>query len=359
MPRHTPIGVDIGSSGVKLAQLGAGRRDWTPVALTQAPWRSGDGEHLVPDDTLVEAIALAKSQGRFRSRRAVVLIPTVLADIRPISVPVAEGIDLMSYVQSDLAERHGERANQFVVDFWIAGDKVEHGETKLELYTVSAPKQSVTALVKAVERAGLVVVRVDIAATSLATALSRAREDGQDASPMHADIGERRSLLFATHTDGIGFCRVIKWGGSQVTEGIRSSLDCDVEQAEEIKKTWGLRPIGAASGGGNASMHPRQQIINDGIEQALRGLALEIGRSLAYHARGQAGGDIRVVGLTGGGARLTGLAEYVRDALRLEVTAPAVVREPPRESGEGFAGAEPGLPGIYGAAIGAALSGVE
>ncbi|NOS99696.1 MAG: pilus assembly protein PilM [Phycisphaerales bacterium] len=359
MPRYTPIGVDVGSSSVKLAQLVAVDDEWAPSALVQEPWQNGDGDQLQLGETLVDAVRKAVGRGRFRNRRAVAIAPTCLADVRPTSVPVAEGIDLMTYVQSELAERHGERAHEFVVDFWIAGDRLEHGETKLELYTVAMPRQSVVDLVGAVEKAGLVVTRVDIAATAVATALSYAHGGGDEPLPVNVDIGDRRSLLFAASAEGISFCRVIKWGGRQVTDQIRQALHADFEGAEQIKKEWGLRPIGGASNATGKTLHSRQQIINDSIEQSLRGLALEIGRSLAYHARGQTGNDIQSVGLMGGGARLKGLPEYIKDALRLGVTAPAVLRKPDRwpTASRELADAEP--PDLYGAAIGAALSGVN
>ncbi len=324
MGSYSPIGIDIGTADIKLVQLVREKGTWVPFALGLQLWSARSTDDVQFDDCFTAALRAAFEGGGFKGKRAIVSAPACLVDIWPVKVPLSEGVDVASFVQSEIAERRGQLTSDFVVDYWIGGDTVEHGESKIEAYAVSASHEKVVSMVRAVEKAGICCTRVEVAATSLAHCVELADEEPL----LLLDIGDRSSMLMAMDSVGITFCREIKWGGHHVTSRLKTALDIDMETAAQIKEEWGIRPISDASGADSSSAHPRQQVINDSIEQEIRVLALEIGRSLAYRARSSGGGDSKELALVGGGARLRGLDRFLKDALKLTVkSAPIIFRE--------------------------------
>ncbi len=316
MAGYSPIGIDVGTSDIKLAQLKRERKQWLPFAAVRQVWRTRSTDEPQFDDVLTTSLKAAYESHGFKGRRAIVTAPSCLIDVWPVKVPLNEGVDVFSFVQAEIAERRGQLTSEFVVDYWIAGETVEHGETKLEAYAVSASREKIVSLVKSIEAAGLCCTRIEIGATSLAHGV----EIDESTELLLLDIGDRTSMLMAMDNMGITFCRDIKWGGGRVTAKLKQALDIDMETAEQIKLEWGIRPIHEHSDDQFGDAHPRQQVINDAIEQEIRGLALEIGRSLAYRVQsGDAHGE-RSLALVGGGSQLRGMDRFLQDALKLGVT---------------------------------------
>ncbi len=354
MAHHTLIGLDIGSRSLKLAQLVWEGERLCPRVLRQHVWNDGVGDEAAFDDAFTSALKSMVAESGIRGKRVVITAPATLVDVRPMTAPLTEGVDLMSYVQAEISERTAQLAREFVADYWIAGETVEHGETKLEVYSVSAPRQEMVQLIKAVERAGLVCMRVEVAVIALARCVRWASAGDQTSSRLILDIGDSSSQLLALGENGIDFCRMIKWGGRDVTTNIQKTLAVDVETAERIKTTWGISPISRDPTSDGPTSHPQQQRVNDSIEQELRALALEIGRSLAYRARCTSDCDVTVLGIAGGGALLKGLPGFIKDALKLSVEqTPVLASDAPAcevSDKESIAS--------YGSAVGAALAGV-
>jgi len=356
--KRTPVGIDIGSSGVKVAQLRRVSHRWEPRSLASREWDEGStGDEMAFGEAFTSTVREAVQSSGAKGRRAVVSAPAYLVDIRPITAPVSDNVDLGAHVQTELLERHAESADHFVTDFWVTGEIVEHGETKLGLYSVSARSDRIISLVRAVEKAGLDCIRVETAATSLGHAVAAGRTEEDCRSLIVVDVGKRCSQLLALDANGLGFCRLFNWGTQNIAGNIKRSLDIDTETATQLMIECGLRSTSPIRAG--EDLHPRQQQINDSIERELRVLALEIGRSLAYRARGCPDGEVGTVHVSGGGSRLRGLREFIKDALKLDVDSLNVLGGVDRGNGRARETSPDQPPGAYGVAIGAALAGVN
>ncbi len=358
MPRLSPIGIDVGNSAVKVAQLCYRDGQWLPMGIGRGDLPPKEPGAAASSADWIAAIHEAISAGGVKGKRVVVTAPCDYIDVRPITVPVAEGIDLDSYVRSELAERVTHETADFVSDYWIGGEVVEHGETKLQVYSVSAPKDQIVSLIRTVEQAGLICTRIEIQATSLGMCMSRSANDVPGERPLILDIGSRHSMLLALGNDGISFCRTIGWGSERVTCRIREELNVDFESAERIKKESGLVPTGTTDDA-EAGDAPRQQLVNDCIEQELRGLALEIGRSLAYRARSGQEREATSLCVVGGGSSLKGLDRFIHDALKLKVTHPSILGGVDQWHDMARTRLNDESPAEYAVALGTALAGVN
>ncbi len=138
----------------------------------------------------------------------------------------------------------------------------------------------------------------------------------------HPDAG--RSLAIAVgarstqlvHGDAVRPCiRMLALGGDTITEKIAADLGLNFSQAEELKR----RVLGAAPA---AEPTPEVVAVRTAVDEFVRRLAGELGRSLARASPGSAEAGPAIVCLSGGGARIEGLSARLTESLHLPVVRP-------------------------------------
>ncbi len=135
---------------------------------------------------------------------------------------------------------------------------------------IAAPKELVLPTVNIVERAGLRVVRVDLASFAILRSAARlgARVEAI------ADIGAQTTSV-VIHVDGEPrIVRTIPRGGAEITDAIANKLKIAPVDAERLKREIGLLP------------NPNPQVGNV-IREAIRPLISELRSSFEYLAAGR------------------------------------------------------------------------
>jgi len=104
--------------------------------------------------------------------------------------------------------------------------------------------------------------------------------------------------------------RILLMGGADITEAVAERLGVPLDQAESVKQTNGLSVVP-----GGADPHPA----NRAIESTGSAFVEEVRGSLDYYMAQPGAARIGRVVLSGGGSRLTGLAERLSASTRLPV----------------------------------------
>lgn len=126
------------------------------------------------------------------------------------------------------------------------------------------------------------------------------------------NIGARASNLLFITSDGF-FIRNIALGGNALTQSLADSLGKSFREAEEIK---------TAFFGGKTSYdadHPSVQILQSNAQVFQKRLSQEITRSIVNFRRQKGAGAPARVLLTGRGALLPGLPEYLSEMQKVDV----------------------------------------
>jgi type IV pilus assembly protein PilM len=181
---------------------------------------------------------------------------------------------------------------------------------------VAAPKENVLTTVRAVERAGLRVARVDLASFAIL------RSAAVLAAPVEAivDIGAHASTV-VVHAGGRPLIvRTIPRGGADITDVITERLTVSAEDAESLKCRFGMENYGDVQTGQAAvtGMDDKIGRLPAIVTEAVRPLLGEIRSSFAY-LKSDASSRVAGVALTGGGALLPGLLDHLRRELGVEV----------------------------------------
>lgn len=296
------IGLDIGSMSVRAVETRRGKEGLAITNFGQIQLPSGAVTSGVVHDDKVVTLALKQlwANAKFSGRSVVLGVTTPQIVVRELSVanlPEAEMRQSLPFQVRDMLPLPVERA---LLDFHPLEDPGTNKTVRGLL--IAAPKEAVLTAVRATERAGLHVSKVDLGSFALLRAASFL--DGRVEALI--DIGAHATNV-VVHADGQPLIvRTIPRGGAEITEMIAARLGATVDEAEALKCRVGLKSDGG----------PETAEV---IREAVRPLIGEIRSSFAYLTSGERQFKVNRLALAGGGSLLPGLDEALHAQLGVEV----------------------------------------
>ncbi|MEQ8983101.1 MAG: pilus assembly protein PilM, partial [Deltaproteobacteria bacterium] len=127
------------------------------------------------------------------------------------------------------------------------------------------------------------------------------------------DIGHERTLVCACGEDGIAYTRVIRAGGSDVTQAIAQAYELEWEDAEDGKHEDALVASARHPAPSDAAAR-----MSEVVASGLRPLVKELRRTLQA-IRSEKRVRVARIDLIGGGARIRNLANYLAEQLNVPV----------------------------------------
>jgi type IV pilus assembly protein PilM len=253
---RTAIGLDIGTSGVRAAELSLGKDELTLAKFGQVALPEGavrDGE-VMDVDVVAAKIRQLWSHTRFSSKKVVIGVANSKVIVRQVDLqwlPPKELKAALGYQVQDFIPIPVEQA---VLDFLTLEEYTnESGTRMLRGLLVAAARDMVMNSVTAVQRAGLQPTMVDL--TSFAVLRSLATPTpavGPEHVEAVVDVGARVTNI-VVHAGGVPrFVRILLMGGEDVTEAVAERMGVAQPQAEALKQDLGL----GGGGGGGPPPHP-------------------------------------------------------------------------------------------------------
>lgn len=319
MARHPTkrglVGLDIGTSAVRAAEVSIGSGSATlhrfgQVALPDGAVRDGE----IADPTAVTAAVKKLWQTvKFKSRKVAIGVANQRVVVRQVDLPWMPEKEMrksLFFLVGDLIPMPVEQA---VLDFGSWEDLTDaEGRRMARVLLVAANKEMVMTAVDAVSRAGLEPVMVDLTPFAMMRSLGGAGSavgldtEGEAIVDVGADVTN-----IVVHAGGFPrFVRVLMLGGRDITDALAERLGVDLQAAEITKLGLNL-PTTSTS----ADSHPGSRA----LERAAGQWIDELRQSLDYYSAQPQSLRLRRIVLTGGGARLDGLAQRLATAIRLPV----------------------------------------
>ncbi len=311
MAKHRSIGLDIGTTAVRAAEvefstggIGGELHRFHTVPLPPDVVRDGE---VVDRHAVAGAIRELFSKGGFASKEVILGIGNQRVAVRSMALPWAPLDELrlsLPYQVQDLLPMPVEDA---LLDFYPIEEVDDQGVRSLDGMLVAAVRETVSSNVATAELAGLVPVGVDLNAFALLRVMTR----GQLASRTVAlvDIGARITTVIITSGGVPRFVRALPLGGQDATDAFAKALGIAGVEAERIKCDIGL----------GSAKYPELRDGADAMAESTTKLVEAIRGTFTYFSTNAVGNQIDVVSLTGGGANLVGLGQYLASASRLNV----------------------------------------
>jgi type IV pilus assembly protein PilM len=317
VPSSRVIGLDIGSTGVRAAELDFGKAGPRTSHSTPTLVRTGhvalplgavrDGEVAQPE-TVSAALQQLWSQARFESKDVVIGVGNQRVIVRELDLPSMPLPQLRSSLPFQVSELLPMAADEALLDYYPTGAFDGPNGRMVQGMLVAAQRDTVSANVVAVEGAGLRPVMVDLNGFALLRSL--ARGDLHKATVAFVDIGSTVTTVVVSAQGVPRLVRILPQGGHAVTAAVASAMGIALAEAEAVKRETGVGFVPPSG----------REVASDAISSVVRTLVEAIRNTFVYYAGNNAGSALDVVVLTGGGAYLAGLGQYLSSASRLPVT---------------------------------------
>lgn len=313
MARRPVVGLDIGTSGVRAAELSLGKHPATlerfgQVALPPGAVRGGE---VVDPDAVAVAVKQLWTQAKFSCRKVVVGVANQKVVVRQVDVPWLPVSELRESLPFQVQDFIPMPVEQAILDFHPLEEFAnEDGARRLRILLVAASRDMVDNAVVAVQKAGLEPSMVDLTSFAILRSLHRPRVVADADAEALIDVGANVTNI-VVHQGGVPrFVRILLMGGGDITDALAERLGVPLEQAESVKQSTGL-----TAALGSTDPHPAVRA----IEQSGSAFVEEVRGSLDYYLAQPGAARIGQVVLSGGGSRLEGLAERLSFATRIPV----------------------------------------
>ncbi len=300
------VGLDIGSSSIKLLELKPSRGGYQLVHFGHAPLH---GEAIV-EGALMDAAAISDT---IRSLVAAHKVKTkeVATSISGHSV-IIKKISLPAMTDRELAEQIRWEAEQYIpfdindvnLDFQVLDRGGAGGQ--MEVILVAAKKNMITDYSAVVAEAGLVPAVVDVDSFALSNMFEVNYPDQRDRTVALINIGASVMNLNVVKKGMSTFTRDVSLGGKQFTEELQKQFGLTAEDAERAKTGKSVDGVS------------REDVLV-ALQQVAGTIAGEVSRSLDFFASTAPEERISKILLSGGAARTPGLTEVIAERTGLPV----------------------------------------
>lgn len=293
------IGLDIGATAVRAAILAPGR-DGEPTMALHDMGQAALPEGTVVDGVVKDAGALTKALVAmwktydFGCRQVIIGVASPQVVVRAMKVPKLSPEQQAKALPFQAKEVIALPLDEVLLDFQQLGP-VEGDPDQISGLLIAAPRLPILAAVRAVEAAGLRIVRVDL--SSFASLRSSA-EPGVPAEAV-IDIGAQLTTIVVHHLGVPRIVRTLSRGGQQLTDRLVERTGATPGEAEILKREVGLESIDSE--------------ISMILTSALRPLMIDIRGSIQYFGTTNDSANLQRISLTGGGAQLPGLAAMLAE----------------------------------------------
>lgn len=339
---RNPIGVDIGTHSVKVAQMRRTNDGYELESVASCEiWPDGN----VPEDAgarragTAAALKRALDMGQIKARHAVSAICGESIIVRYLQLPRMPEDELKKALQWEAEEYIPFRLNEVNIDSMILGEVEDGDHGKMDVLLVSAKKDLVEEHVSIIREAGLEPRVVDVDSFAFLNCFETNYNPGAEECLALINIGSSMTSINIYGHGRTRFSRDIPIGGETITTGIRSRLNCSWTEAERLKLEIGAPKAhkpgpndatqvgsslldnirGTIEGLSGSSGDSKESIASAAIGNILNNLLSEARRSVEFFESQYRGQNVGRVILGGGTAKLRNLVEYFESELRLPV----------------------------------------
>lgn len=299
------VGIDIGSSSVKLVQLKENKGAYLiqNVGIMPLPSEAIVDNSLMDTTSIVDATkALINSLG-VKAKEAACSISGNSVIIRKISLPAMTSEELEDQILWEAEQYIPFDINDVHVDFEIlSSDLIDTG--KMTVLLVASKKDIINEYVAVFNEVGIKLVVVDVDSFAIQNAFELNYESEFENVVALINIGASIMNMNIVKGGVSLFTRDVQIGGNLYTEEIQRQFAISGEEAEKIKIT---------------GQYPDQSKLLDIMARVNDTLSLEIMRSLDFY--NSSADDLKVskVFLSGGCAKIPRLPASVSQRLGLPV----------------------------------------
>lgn len=320
--RMTPIGLDMGETAVRGAQLKRIGPGYAITTLYHADRIAAGTTRPGPPELPEECVSRLRTHAAFRGRNVVTALNPPEVEFHVLDLPQAalqSGENAANVIHWEIGRLSSVSADQVETRHWLLPPRAGGGANAIG---VSARLDSVKARLQLCRKGHLRCTCIDTGATALNRFGRLLRTWGEDEIWGLLDLGSRQSRLILCLGDSPILIRHTGDSGQAWTERIAEVLQISGSAAEIQKRSHGVAILGRREDRENAPTIPHDEVavmLLSALRGELNEMAAEIKRSYEYVLNsypGRRAGDLILVG---GGAGMPNLPEHLGGILGITV----------------------------------------
>jgi type IV pilus assembly protein PilM len=295
------LGLDIGSSSVKLVHLREGKRGYALLAWGEAPLppEAVVDNQLMNSSAIVEAIRQLVAQQNVKVKDVAIGVRGHSVIIKRISMPVMSQEDLDESIQWEAEQYIPFDVKDVHIDTQILTPQGD-AAGQMDVLLVAAKKDMINDFTAVCAEAGLTATVVDVDAFAVQNAFEANYPQAPGQPVVLINVGAAVTNINIVSNGLATFTRDITVGGNAFTEEIQKQLNISAEEAEALKV------------GGHGET---DAVVPQEVERVIQGVADQMGgeiqRSLDFHAATAPDVHPTRVYLSGGTARIPALFKVI------------------------------------------------
>ncbi len=302
------FGLDLGHNSIKLAQLKRNGDKAQLIDIGSVPTLGGilDNNSEAGLTALSNELGKAYKASGIDTKNCVVSVPEVSVFSRLLTLPVVKDEEVSESVHWALKPLIPVPLENVNVSFLQIDERKIDDKAMANWYVVAAPKSLIENLKTVMDKASLTLLAVETEALAIARMVAFANKEIKDM--MVLDFGAESSNIILVRNGVVVFSQSISTGSNALTKVIAADFGIDNVQAEKYKTTFGMD---FSNGDGK---------IARSIEPIMKILVSEISRTFTYFKERVSGSEIKNLFLTGGGALLPKLDEYLSKEINIKAS---------------------------------------
>jgi type IV pilus assembly protein PilM len=306
------VGLDLGGFSVKLFALqpGVGTR----VLAAEVPYAVTATADGVPTlEAVAQAISAcaARAGVSLRAMRGITVgISGTDVIVKQIRLPLMDEIEVGQALRFEARKHLPFDPQAMVIDYQVLGRYVS--ERRVDVLIAAVSREHLERHLAPLARLDLAADIVDAAPLALTNAVVQAA-GGDHGVQLLLDIGHAASTLTLFQRGQPYFARRLDFGGRNLTQAIATALQIPFEEAEEWKLAAGSDEPGFRVDWGGRELHAVHEALEDELVDEVR-------HSLAFYRTLGHLPDPLHLQLSGGTARLPGIAGQIATLLEIQVS---------------------------------------
>jgi type IV pilus assembly protein PilM len=314
------IGLDIGSTSVKMIQLKETRRrgqvgySLVNFGMKPLPPESIVDNTLMNSTAIVQAVQELLGELRIKQKDVAIGVSGHSVIIKKIAMPRMSQDELEESIQWEAEQYIPFDVKDVHIDTQILTPEGTDATGQMDVLLVAAKKDMINDYTTVVSEAGLIPVVVDVDAFAVQNMFSVNYDLPATESVVLINAGASVVNINIISRGATVFTRDVTIGGNQFTEEIQKQLNVSYEEAEALK-------IGGGRGDSDAVVPQEVERVMAAVAEQVAG---EIQRSLDFYAGTAADASFSKVYLSGGTAKIPALFKTIeaRTGVPVEILNP-------------------------------------
>lgn len=317
---YSPIGIDIGTRSVNIAQLAMSSDG---LYIHEADMVMLSDNKVIEESAITDVLSDSIKRNNFKGKEVVSRMSPSLVSIIPIKVLPREGESVEQAILRESKEYIPYPVDEAVIDYLPVSNVAEGPDESKKVLLIFVKRSDVISHIDIFKKVGLKVNAIDIGPNAINRTIKRFRKPSEKRI-LVINIGDEYSFSTILWDDMILIDRKMGWGENNIIEKMTQNLDVETNEARGIMYKYGI----------DWSSTPRIIIddtkcvmadddipahIYEIVATGLEDLSKEIEKMLIYCTSEMKGAMIDQIYLMGSGGLVRHLNEYLQKTFGIGV----------------------------------------